>query len=196
MDLDSESLGMGQRPALVVVDMSLGFTESESPLGAECSDVIAVNKQILRAFRQQNLPIFFTSVVYHNEYQARVFRARIKALNILEAGSKWVDLHPELERKSDEVLIEKHWPSAFHQTDLDALLRAQSVDSIVVTGLTTSGCVRATAVDGLQYDYPVIVIEDGVGDRNLKAHTANLFDLQAKYADVISSEDFLRFLMP
>lgn len=194
MDLDAQSLGLGARPALVVVDMTLGFTELSSPLGAECKDVIAVNKRILSVFRQRNLPIFFTSVVYRNQSQASVFRARIEALNILQAGSKWVELHPELERAPNEALIEKHWPSAFHQTDLDSRLRAQNIDSIVITGLTTSGCVRATAVDGLQYNYPVVVIEDAVGDRNLQAHSANLFDLQAKYADVINSEDLLQSL--
>jgi nicotinamidase-related amidase len=85
----------------------------------------------------------------------------------------------------EDELIEKRWASAFHQTGLEQRLREQGVDSLVVTGLTTSGCVRATVVDGLQYDYRVVVPREAVGDRNSEAHQANLFDLNAKYADVV-----------
>lgn len=131
---------------------------------------------------------FFTTVVYHNANQARVFRDRIAALNVLTPDSKWVQIDPALSRRPDEVLIEKQWASAFHKTDLVTQLKSLNVDSLVVTGLTTSGCVRATAVDGLQHDYRVVVVEDAVGDRNSEAHKANLFDLQAKYADVRTSE--------
>ncbi|MFK8021815.1 MAG: isochorismatase family protein [Pseudomonadales bacterium] len=194
MDLESNELGLGAHPALLVVDMTLGFTDPECALGTDCPEVIAANKRVLDVFRKRQLPIFFTSVVYSNANQAKVFRARVNALNELTSESKWVQLHPDLDRQAHEVLIEKQWPSAFHKTSLDAQLRAMSVDSIVVTGLTTSGCVRATAVDGLQYDYPVVVLEDAVGDRNREAHDANLFDLQAKYADVMSSDALFMLL--
>ena len=93
-----------------------------------------------------------------------------------------------LQRKADEPIIEKQWASGFFGTDLHQQLQAEQVDSIVVTGLTTSGCVRATAVDGLQHDYKVVVAEDATGDRNRDAHQANLFDLNAKYADVMSAK--------
>ena len=90
-----------------------------------------------------------------------------------------------------EVVVEKCWASGFFKTNLDQLLRDKETDSIVVTGLTTSGCVRATAVDGLQYEYRVVVPREAVGDRNLQAHEANLFDLHAKYADVMALQDVL-----
>lgn len=93
-----------------------------------------------------------------------------------------------------EPLIEKHWASAFHKTDLDQQLKGLGVDSLVVTGLTTSGCVRASAVDGLQNDYQVVVAREAVGDRNLDAHTANLFDLNAKYADVQTVAEIIQQL--
>ena len=121
-------------------------------------------------------------------------RRRIKALNLLTPDSDWVQVDPRLHRQAGDELIEKQWASAFHDTDLQQRLRDKGVDSLVVTGLTTSGCVRATVVDGLQYDYPVMVPREAVGDRNAQAHTANLHDLNAKYADVVSLHEVVAAL--
>ncbi|KAA1193402.1 isochorismatase family protein [Pseudohalioglobus sediminis] len=184
MDLERESLGLGARPALILVDMIEGFTNPDCPLGCDCPEVVAANACLLQAFRAAGLPVFFTTVVFHGPEQARVFRQRVPALNVLEPGSRWVQVDTRLAPQAGETLVEKQWASAFHGTDLDALLRAGDVDSLVVTGLTTSGCVRATVVDGLQHDYRVVVPREAVGDRNADAHQANLFDMHAKYADV------------
>lgn len=184
MDLQRASLGLGQKPALIVVDMIKGFTDPACPLGCSCPEVVAANAILLHEFHARGLPVYFTTVVYHHEDQARVFRRRVEALNVLTPDSKWVELDDRLEMAAGDELIEKQWASAFHKTDLDRRLRERDVDSLVVTGLTTSGCVRATAVDGLQYDYSVVVPREAVGDRNRDAHAANLFDLHAKYADV------------
>ena len=192
MDLQRSKTHFGQRPALVVVDMINGFTDPACPLGSACQSVISANKELLGVFRRRSLPVFFTTVVYHNEQQAHVFRARIQALNCLQPESHWVAVDEQLDRKPDEPLIEKQWASAFFRTDLDQQLRASQCDCLVVSGLTTSGCVRATVVDGLQNDYAVYVPEEAVGDRNPEAHTANLFDMHAKYADVVKLEDLLR----
>ena len=194
MDLERNSLGVGERPALIVVDMIKGFTDPDCPLGCDCPDVVAANAQLLEAFHTRNLPVFFTTVVYHRDDQARVFRDRIAALNVLTPDSHWVQVDDRLTVGAGDVLIEKQWASGFHKTDLDEQLRARQVDSVVVTGLTTSGCVRATAVDGLQYDYRVVVPREAVGDRNAEAHAANLFDLHAKYADVMSVEEVIAAL--
>jgi len=194
MDLDRKSVALGAKPALVLVDMINGFTHSECALGTDCPDVVAANKQLLDAFRAQGLPVFFTTVVYRDDAQARVFRERINALNVLTPDSRWVKIDERLAMQDGEVLIEKQWASSFFKTDLDEQLKALGVDSIVVTGLTTSGCVRATVVDGLQNDYAVIVAEEAVGDRNPEAHKANLFDMHAKYADVQSVQQVLASL--
>ena len=185
-NLDKNTLGLTSHPALVVVDMIRGFTDPQCPLGTHCPDVVSANLQLLQAFRHQGLPIFFTTVVYHHTHQAAVFRRKVPALNVLQAESLWVDVDPQLGRRDSEPLIEKQWASAFHKTDLEQQLKSLGVDSIVVTGLTTSGCVRATAVDGLQNELQVVIAEEAVGDRNQQAHSANLFDLNAKYADVQS----------
>jgi len=185
-NLPTRQLGLGRRPALLVVDMSRGFTDPACELGCACDAAVAANNELLAAFHALGLPVFFTTVIYRDGSQARVFRRRLPALNLLTPDSPWVALDPRLDRQPDDELIEKQWASAFHRTDLDSRLRARDVDSLVVTGLTTSGCVRATAVDGLQYDYQVVVPREAVADRNPSAHEANLLDLAAKYADVDS----------
>ncbi len=194
MDLQRNAIGLGQRPALVLVDMVNGFTDPSCPLGAECESVVAHNKLLLEAFRAANLPVIFTTVVYHNTAQASVFRARINALNLLTPDSHWVKVDSRLEPKANEIVLEKRWASAFFATELAQQLVALKVDSLVVTGLTTSGCVRATVVDGLQHNYPVVVAEEAVGDRNQDAHKANLHDMHAKYADVQSCGQILNSL--
>jgi nicotinamidase-related amidase len=193
-DLERRGLGLGVRPALVVVDMSYGFADPESPLGTDCEDVIAANKKLLAAFRRRNLPIFYTTVVYRDDNQARVFRARLPALDVLTPGSRWVEIIEELRPGPDDTVVEKCWASGFFATNLIRGVRRAAADSLVITGLTTSGCVRATVVDGLQHDFPVIVPREACGDRNQEAHAANLHDLHAKYADVMSIEDVIEKL--
>jgi maleamate amidohydrolase len=193
-DLDRKSQGLGNCPALLIVDIINSFTDPDCPLGSESGDVVEANRQLLHAFREKQLPIVFTTVVYHDERQARVFRDRVPALDILEPGTRWVEVDPRLRPRSDEPVIEKQWASGFFKTGLEDLLKEQSVDSLVITGLTTSGCVRATAVDGLQHDYKVVIPAEAVGDRNDDAHRANLFDLNAKYADVLNLEEVLKLI--
>ena len=191
-DLDRQSLGLGTRPALVLVDLIRGFTDPACPLGSACDDVVAANARLLARFRAARLPVVFTTVVYRHDDQARVFRQRIQALNLLTPDARWVQVDPRLAPHDGEAVIEKQWASSFFGTDLDARLRDDAVDSLAVTGLTTSGCVRATVVDGLQHDYPVVVPREAVGDRNADAHAANLHDMHAKYADVMGVDDVLK----
>ena len=190
-DLDRRSLGLGSRPALVLVDVINGFTDPACPLGSAADAVVSACAQLLEAFRANGLPVYFTTVVYHYKDQARVFRDRVPALDVLEPGSHWVQVDDRIAPQAGEPVIEKQWASGFFSTDLDERLRSDGVDSLVVVGLTTSGCVRATAVDGLQYDYRVVVVREAVGDRNPEAHAANLFDMDAKYADVVNLDSIL-----
>jgi len=193
-DLDRESQGLGQRPALLLVDMINSFTDPGCPLGSEAGDVVEANRKLLHAFREKGLPVVFTTVVYHDDSQARVFRDRIPDLDILQPGTRWVQVDSRLEPAEGEPVFEKQWASGFFKTGLDGYLRKAGADSLVVTGLTTSGCVRATAVDGLQYDFKVVIPAEAVGDRNPEAHRANLFDLNAKYADVLNLEQVLKLI--
>ena len=194
MDLERHRVELGKRPALVLVDMIKGFTDPACPLGSDCPDVVSANRELLDAFRASNLPIFFTTVIYRNPEQAKVFRERVPALNVLEPESDWVEVDESLGLLPGEEVIEKRWASAFFDTDLSEKLKDAEADSLVVTGLTTSGCVRATVLDGLQYDYPVWVPEEAVGDRNQEAHKANLFDMNAKYAEVVKKNEVLKLV--
>lgn len=187
-DLERRSQGLGERPALVLVDLIEGFTDPTCPLGSDADDVVAACARLLAAFRERGLPVFFTTVIYRDESEARVFRDRLPALNVLKPDSPWVGIDTRLSPREGEPVIEKRHASGFFGTDLADQLGAAGADSLVVVGLTTSGCVRATAVDGLQHDYAVVVPRQATGDRNPAAHEANLFDLDSKYADVLELE--------
>ena len=185
--LESHSTGIGDYPALVVVDMCRAFIDSSSPLGFECDELIQSNINLINKFRLSKLPVIFTTTIYRNPSEASVFRSKIPALNILEPESDAVTFIDDLAPSIDEILIEKKFASAFFQTKLIDSLHKMKADSIVICGVTTSGCVRATAVDSLQNNFPTTIAEDCVGDRDLDAHKANLYDLRSKYADVIHS---------
>ena len=186
--LESNSIGLGSAPALVVVDMCRGFIDPSSPLGFKCDELIQANIILVNKFREMNLPVIFTTTIYRDISEASVFRSKIPALNILKPGSEETSFLAELSPDSKDILIEKKFASSFFGTNLDDDLRRMNVDSVVISGVTTSECVRATALDSLQNNFLTTVAEDCVGDRDLNAHRANLFDLQSKYADVVLSD--------
>lgn len=194
-DLVIGELQLGKRPAVICVDFSNGFTSADSPLGGNFTAEISANLRLVKIAQEHNIPLFFSTVVYDNEEQASVFRQRLPALNILQRGSNWVDIHNAF---SDYVnvdnIVEKHHPSAFFATDLLAKLKAIDVDSVIITGLTTSGCVRATCVDALQHNYLSIVVPEACGDRNSEAHDMSLHDMHAKYARVLPLNELITYL--
>ena len=188
--------GFGRRPALVVVDVNRGFTDPASPLVCDLDDVVAAIARLLDGFRAAGLPVAFTTVAYDEagKQAAAVFIDKVPALLSLEAGSPWTEIDPRIAPRDDEPVLTKLWASAFHGTAFASILTANACDSLVVTGASTSGCVRATAVDALQHGYRVLVPRDAVGDRNPAAHEANLYDIDTKYGDVVTSGDVLAAL--
>lgn len=194
-DLAIGQLQQGKRPAVIAVDFSNAFTDQESPLGGDFEAQIKANLELVSAAHNKKIPIFFTTVVYDNPQQASVFRQRLPALNILQRGSSWVDIHQQFSAYAkDDNIIEKHFASAFFLTPLANKLRALNIDSLIITGLTTSGCVRATCVDGLQHNFLCTVMSEACGDRNQSAHEASLHDMHAKYAQVCSLNEVLAFV--
>lgn len=191
MALHSCSTGIGSRPALLIVDASRGFTDPESPLGAEFPAEIERINALLDLAHRHRWPVFLSTVVYHDDRAARVFRDKLPDLDALTAGSPWVAIDSRLRVSGDDRVFEKTHASAFHRTPLDQWLRHAGVDTVIVAGFTTSGCVRASAVDALQHDYRTVVVEDAVGDRDAQAHLANLRDLGLKYADVVTTTELL-----
>jgi maleamate amidohydrolase len=188
--------GFGRKPALIVIDMSVGFTDPDSPLRCHLEEVVEALEHLLGATRAARLPVVYTTVAYDEaaKERAAVFIEKVPALLTLEAGSPWVEIDPRLTPQPGEPVLTKLFASAFYGTTLASLLAAQQVDGLIVTGASTSGCVRATAVDALQHGYRVVVPREAVGDRNPAAHEASLYDIDAKYGDVVSVADVLAFL--
>ena len=190
--LQSQSTGIGKRPCLLVVDATRGFTDPSSPLGADYSSELAVIADLMRHAKIRSWPCYLSTVIYREEATASVFRTKLPALNGLTPDSEWIAIDPSLPVLDNNVIIEKSYASAFFATDLGQCLKTLNVDTVIVTGFTTSGCVRASAVDALQWNFKVVVVQDAVGDRNDQAHEANLQDLGLKYADVVGSEEISR----
>jgi len=188
--------GFGTKPALVVVDVNRGFTDPASPLACDLEEVVAAIRQLLEEARRAEIPIVFTTVSYTegDKRTAAAFIDKVPALLTLEAGSRWVEIDPRIAPREDEPVLNKLFASAFFGTALSSLLAANGCDSLIVTGASTSGCVRATAVDALQHGYRPIVPREAVGDRNPDAHAANLYDLDAKYGDVVSLAEVIEHL--
>jgi maleamate amidohydrolase len=188
--------GFGRRPALIVIDMTLGFTDPESPLACDLEDPISEIQRLLEAARRAQIPIIFTTIAYKesDRLTAAAFIDKVPALLALEAGTRWAEIDPRIAPRETEPVLNKLFASGFFGTPLGALLTAAGVDTLIITGASTSGCVRATAVDALQYGFRPVVPREAVGDRNPDAHEANLYDVDAKYGDVISVRDALDYL--
>jgi len=188
--------GFGRRPALIVIDVNLGFTDPESPLVCELDDVVEAIHRLLDEARRAGIPVVYTTVAYDEagKQAAAAFIDKVPALLTLEAGSRWVEIDPRVGPHEGEPVLVKHWASAFFGTPLASFLAASGCDSLIVTGASTSGCVRATVVDALQHGYRPVVPREAVGDRNPAAHAANLYDIDAKYGDVVSVDEVVAHL--
>jgi nicotinamidase-related amidase len=189
-------MGFGRRPALLVIDLIKAFTDAERPLGANLDTQIAVTQKLLDVAHEYQVPVFFSTLRYDDSdlRDAGLWALKQKGVADLAKDTNGHEIDERLDkRKSDSVLLKKY-ASCFFGTDLIPRLTSRGVDTLIMTGCTTSGCVRATAVDSLQNGFRPIVVREGVGDRSAAAHDQSLFDLDAKYADVVSLEETLRYL--
>ncbi len=189
-------VGWGTKPALLVIDMCVGFTSPESPLVCESDGPAAAIAQLLAASREAQLPVIFTTVSY-GEYEKRsnaMLLLKMPGGLTCAEGTRWVEIDPRVAPLPDEPVFTKVVPSAFFGSTLSSLLRAEGVDTVIVTGVSTSGCVRATVVDACSYGFRAIVPREACGDRIASAHEASLFDIDFKYGDVVSVADALRHL--
>ena len=187
------TVGLGRRPALIVVDVNRGFTDPASPLVCDLDGVVAAIRPLLDVARAAGIPVVFTTVSYDegDRQTAAAFIDKIPALLSLEAGTRYVEIDPRIAPRDDEPVLNKLFASAFFGTALSSFLTANGCDSLIVTGASTSGCVRATVVDAIQHGYRPIVPREAVGDRNPDAHAANLYDIETKYGDVVSADDLI-----
>ena len=187
--------GFGVAPALVIVDFVNGFNDPDLFGGGNIPEAIEQTKKLLAFFRAKKLPVCFTRVVYADDgSDAGVFCLKAPKLKILTETSRDSQVVDELKPVEGEYVLRKTQPSAFFGTDLAPWLIRQRVDTVIVTGATTSGCVRASVVDSMSYNFRTIVASDGVGDRALGPHEANLFDMGQKYADLHKVEEIIAAL--
>jgi maleamate amidohydrolase len=188
-------IGFGERPAVVVVDLMKGFTDPALPLGSNLDDVVEASGRVVAAARRAAAPVLYTVLWYEPGLgDAGVWALKQDALRTLTYGSEATELDPRLGRLAEEPTLLKKYASAFFGTDLVSRLNAGAIDTLLITGATTSGCVRATAVDAVQYGYRPIVVREAVGDRSRAAHEQSLFDLDQKYADVVDLDEALGYL--
>ena len=189
-------MGFGERPALIVIDMVKGFTDPAMPLGADLDSQIAAQKPLLEVAHERAIPVLFSTVIYEEVdiKDAGIWALKQTGPRTLTAGSEAVKVDPRLGMRPTDILLVKKYASCFFGTDLVPRLNSRRVDTLIITGCTTSGCVRATAVDAVQNGFRPMVVREAVGDRSVAAHEQSLFDLDAKYADVVSLEETLHYL--
>jgi nicotinamidase-related amidase len=190
------TIGFGSAPAVVVIDFMNAFTDVSMPLGAELGVEIAATQELLAVARSTGTPVMHTVVAYEegDMADAGIWLLKQGGVKTLRAGTSAVALDDRLGRRDEEPVLVKKYASAFFGTDLATRLTTRGIDTLIIAGCTTSGCVRATAVDAVQHGFRPMVVREAVGDRSSAAHDQALFDLHQKYADVVSLADVDRNL--
>lgn len=190
-----QKAGFGRKPALVLVDFVQGYFDKDCDLYADVDDTLASALRVREAAHAAGIPVVLTNVVYHpSAMDGGRFFEKAKPLRYFLKGSAMGEWPKGLEPREDELIISKQYPSAFFGTSLASTLTALGVDNVILTGLTTSGCIRASCVDSISHGFITTVVREAVGDRHDDPHEANLFDMEAKYADVVSEEEIIAFL--
>lgn len=190
--------GFGKCPALLMVDFAQAYYDPDCPLygGEGCRTALASALRIREVAHKAGVPVILTEVSYPDDrgLTAGRFWQKAKPLPAFVKGRSTAAFADGLVPEADETIIAKQYPSAFFGTSLAPMLTAMGVDNVIITGLTTSGCIRASCVDSMSHGFITTVVADACGDRHAAPHEANLFDMNAKYADVVSEERIIAFL--
>ncbi len=191
-----QKIGFGQRPALLVIDLVKAFTDAARPLGADLDVQIAASNRLIDAAHQRGVPVIFSTVSYDDPKlgDAGIWALKQKGTASLLASGDGPELDGRLHYLPTDSILTKKYASCFFGTDIVPRLLARRVDTLIMTGCTTSGCVRASAVDACQTGFRPMVVREAVGDRSVSAHDQSLFDLNAKYADIVSLDETLHYL--
>ena len=191
----SHRIGYGTRPALILVDFVQAYFDPSCELYADVEDALASALRIRAAALREQLLVVLTNVVYHSSaLDGGRFYQKARPLRHFLQGSAMGAWPAGLRPEPDELILSKQYPSAFFGTSLASTLTSRGVDTLIITGLTTSGCIRATCVDAMSHGFIPIVVREACGDRHPAPHDANLFDMDAKYADVVSEAEVLEYL--
>ena len=194
-DVYNNKAGFGKRPALILVDFARAYFDPECPLYPGVDDALSSALRVREVARSAGIPVVLTRVIYQEGGRdgGRFFE-KAKPLEAFVEGRSTALFAEGLEPHDDELIVSKQYPSSFFGTSLASTLHAWGVDSVILTGLTTSGCVRATCVDAMSHGFATSVVREACGDRHEAPHEANLFDMNAKYADVASEEEIIGYL--
>ncbi len=188
-------LGFGNHPAVILIDFVQAYFDPQCDLYAAVEDTLEFAIRVRNAARRAHVPVIYTNVVYQkNALNGGRFYQKAKPLRHFLEGSPLGAWPPGLAVGDDELVISKQYPSAFFGTSLASTLTSWGIDTLLITGLTTSGCVRASCVDACSHGFIPIVIREACGDRHQAPHGANLFDMNAKYGDVVSEAEAVAYL--
>ncbi|MCO5205042.1 MAG: isochorismatase family protein [Anaerolineae bacterium] len=189
-------LGFGRKPVILVVDFIRAYTTLDSPLfAADVVVAVAATVDLLTRARNKGIPVIYTQVLYSaSGRDGGIFVQKVPVLRMLVSGEPLAEIVPELSPQPADVIIVKQYASAFFGTSLAAMLTSMGIDTIILAGCSTSGCIRATAVDGMQHGFRVVIPRECVGDRHRAPHESNLFDIDSKYGDVVAKADVLAYL--
>jgi nicotinamidase-related amidase len=187
--------GYGLRPAVVVVDMSRAFCDPDHPVGSDMTETLESIAALLEATRRKGLLTVYTTIAYHPSGEdAGVWALKLPTLKTLLIGDRMTEIHPRIAPLQSEHVLVKKYGSSFFMTPLLSLLNSRRVDTVLLTGCSTSGCIRATAIDSVSYGFRTVVPRECVADRAAGPHEANLFDIDTKYADVVALEEVLDYV--
>ncbi len=189
-------LGFGSRPAVLVVDFINAYTTPGSALFAPAVvDAVQQTVDLLALARSRKIPVIYTQVLYSRSgLDGGLFVRKVPVLRQMVPGEPLAEIVPQLPPGDEDVIIVKQYASAFFGTSLAAMLTSLRVDTVILTGCSTSGCIRASAVDGMQHGFRVVVPRECVGDRHAAPHEANLFDIDSKYGDVVGRAEVMAYL--
>jgi nicotinamidase-related amidase len=189
-------MGFGRKPALIVIDFINAFTDATTMLGSNLDKELEQANRLIDAAHARKVPVLFSTVIYEEAdlRDSGIWAMKHKGTRLLRAGSDMVLLDPRVHRGPDDALLVKKYASCFFGTDIVPRLMSHGADTLIIAGCSTSGCVRATAVDACQNGFRPIVVREAVGDRSKAAHEQSLFDLHSRYADVVGIDEALEYL--
>lgn len=192
-----QRIGFGEKPALLAIDFMKAYTTPDAPLYAEgVVEAVSRAPRLYAAARAAGIPIIHTNILYRAPGCADggIWVKKSPVMAAMVPGNPLAEFCEGVEPGPDETVVTKQYASAFFGTSVASMLHAEGVDTVILAGCSTSGCIRASAVDAVQHGFRTIVVRDCVGDRHAGPHEANLFDIDAKYGDVVGLEETLAYL--
>lgn len=189
------TIGAGQRPAVLAIDMVRAYADPSSPLYAHVESTIEPARRVIEVARERGVPVIYTKLVFGpHGVDGGIFFRKVTSLRLFEGLGEMGRILPEIAPREDELVVSKQYASSFFGTSLASTLTTMGIDTVVLMGYSTSGCVRASAVDAMQHGFIPIVVAEACGDRDERPHNASLFDLNAKYADVMPVDNVVTYL--